>query len=228
MVKKISFYCIIMLIVSLLNGCIDNTETTTPILEKNALDSQGKIIVAVDPGHGGYDPGTTVENVKEKDINLEIALKVKEVLLINGFSVVMTREEDKDFLDATAGPKKQQDMLKRRELIEKSGAAYLISIHTNSTTSPRWKGAQTFYDKEKEQSQELANIIQKHLKVNTGTHREAKARDFYLTRELDIIGVLVETGFLSNPEERKNLQREEYQYKLAWSICSGLVEFLQK
>lgn len=224
LINKISYYCLFIFII--LSLCISKHKAvTTNYITETA--GNGKIIVAVDAGHGGYDPGTIIDNVKEKEINLAIALKLKEVLLINGFEVVMTREEDKDFLETRTGPKKQQDMLKRKEIIEKTGAQFLISIHANSISSPQWKGAQTFYDKDKEQSKELANIIQKHLKTNTGTHRQAKAMDFYLTRELDIIGALVEIGFLSNPEERVKLQQEEYQYKLAWSIFSGLMEFLQ-
>ena len=186
----------------------------------------GPIKIAVDSGHGGYDPGVTIEGINEKDINLQIALKLKDILLVNGFDVLLTRDEDEDFL-AASGPKKQKDMAAREKLIKESGAHYLISIHANSIPSPKWTGAQVFYQSNREQSEQLGVFIQKHLKNDTDTTREAKPTDFYLTREVEIIGVVVETGFLSNPEERAMLQDEEYQNKIAWSITKGLMQFLE-
>lgn len=187
-----------------------------------------RIKIAVDAGHGGYDPGTSsADGVSEKDVNLAIALKLREVLLLNGYDVVLTRDEDEDFL-MTSGPKKQKDMNARKKIIEESGAHYLISIHTNSIPSPKWRGAQTFYQSDREQSSSLAMKIQEQLKIATDTNREAKPTDFYLTREIEVIGVVIEAGFLSNPEECANLLNEEYQYRLAWSITKGLTEFLEK
>ena len=187
-----------------------------------------RIKIAVDAGHGGYDPGTSsADGVSEKDVNLAIALKLREVLLLNGYDVVLTRDEDEDFL-MTSGPKKRKDMDARKRIVEESGAHYLISIHTNSIPSPKWRGAQTFYQSDREQSANLAMSIQEHLKVATDTNREAKPTNFYLTRELEIIGVVIEAGFLSNPDECANLLDEEYQYRLAWSITKGLTQFLEK
>lgn len=196
--------------------------------EVAATTQAQRIKIAVDAGHGGYDPGTSsVDGVSEKDVNLAIALKLREVLLLNGYDVVLTRDEDEDFL-MTSGPKKQKDMSARKKIIEESGAHYLISIHTNSIPSPKWRGAQTFYQSDREQSASLAMKIQEQLKVATDTNREAKPTDFYLTREIEVVGVVIEAGFLSNPEECANLLNEEYQYRLAWSITKGLTEFLEK
>lgn len=216
------FLLSILLIVGVLftaTNLLNTSEaTTTPQPER--------IKIAIDAGHGGYDPGTSFEGVIEKDVNLAVALKLRDVLLLNGYDVLVTRDEDEDFL-LTSGPKKQKDMNARKQMIEEYGTHYLISIHSNSIPSPKWKGAQVFYQSERDQSQKLAMLVQDRLRNLTDTTREAKPTDFYLTRETEIIGIVVEVGFLTNPEDRANLINEEYQYKLAWAIAQGMIEYLE-
>ncbi|QNO14751.1 N-acetylmuramoyl-L-alanine amidase [Alkalicella caledoniensis] len=214
----------IVLIISTILVTANTIKTAEPVTTDPTVD---RFIIAVDAGHGGYDPGVTLEELDEKDVNLAIALKLKEVLFLNGFEVVLTRDEDEDFLQ-TSGPKKQKDMAARKQIIEESGAHYLISIHANSIPGPKWTGAQVFYQSNREQSEQLGTLIQNQLKNDTQTTREAKPTDFYLTREIEIIGVVVEAGFLSNPGERAMLQDEKYQYTIAWSIAKGLIQFLEQ
>lgn len=214
----------IVLIISTILVTANTIKTAEPVTTDPTVD---RFIIAVDAGHGGYDPGVTLEELDEKDVNLAIALKLKEVLFLNGFEVVLTRDEDEDFLQ-TAGPKKQKDMAERKRIIEESGAQYLISIHTNSIPGSKWKGAQVFYQKGREESEKLGIKVQSNLQNDTETTREAKPTDFYLTREIEIVGIVVEAGFLTNPEEKEMLQDEQYQYKIAWAIAKGLIQFLDK
>lgn len=190
----------------------------------------GKVI-ALDAGHGGPDGGaSSKEGVNEKDINLAIAMHLRDYLQEAGAIVVMTREEDKDL--ASPGTKgyskrKTEDLLQRAKLIDKAQADLMISIHLNSIPSPVWHGAQTFYNPDKPGASMLAALIQAELKGNLqNTDRAAKENStFYPMKAVSIPGALVEVGFLSNPEEAKLMVQESYQKKVASSIYRGVLRY---
>jgi N-acetylmuramoyl-L-alanine amidase len=205
------------------------------IMDKDTWDSwnlplSGKIIY-IDPGHGGPDGGAGDEDALEKDIALNVSLMIRDYLQEQGALVLMTREEDKDLADEdTKGysRRKVEDLHKRLNLINESEADMFLSIHLNSIPSPKWSGAQTFYNPKFEENKALAKAIQKEITRNLeNTSREAKGlQSVYILKHSKKAGALVEIGFLSNPEERKRLLEEEYQEKVAASIYQGVLNYL--
>lgn len=197
------------------------------ILNKNlgemASAEQVKIVkktVVIDPGHGGGDPGKVgVNDAKEKEINLQIAEKMKSLLEERGFSVVMTREKD----EMLEGDKKE-DMKKRVEIINETKPDIAVSIHQNSFTDEAVHGAQTFYYSGSEEGKQYAQVIQNALlKVDESNHREAKANDnYYLLLRTEVPTVIVECGFLSNKEEAQKLSNNQYQEEISKVIVDGI------
>lgn len=189
------------------------------------LPLAGKII-GVDPGHGGYDPGATHGEVMEKDIVLEISLYLRDYLQQGGARVVMTRDRDMDLLELPAGPKKRADLRNRLKLLQKEGVELIISIHANDSSSPRWRGAQTFYREDCAMGKRLSCAIQEELRrLLKNTHREAQSANYYILKEAFTTAVLVEVGFLSNPYEAGLLSQPDYQKKIAWAIYMGTVKY---
>lgn len=187
--------------------------------------------VVIDAGHGGYDPGATRSGgVFEKDLNLAVARYVREYLTRSGIRVVMTREEDTDYLlpgDLGGKTKKQTDLDGRIQLIEKSEAQICVSLHINSVPGSQMSGAETFYQAERADAKQLAETIQEELrKVNNMPQRVAKPGQFYLTQNVPIPTVIVELGYLSNPKESKLLQQPGYQQQLAAAIAQGIANYL--
>ncbi|MDO9535355.1 MAG: N-acetylmuramoyl-L-alanine amidase [Bacillota bacterium] len=187
------------------------------------------IIIGVDPGHGGYDPGSSRGDIIEKDVVLQIALYLRDYLQQAGGLVVMTRDEDVDLLEIPAGPKKDRDFQNRKKIIEDSGADLLISIHANAITSSQWRGAQVFYQEGSEEGRLLASAIQYEMsRVLKNTDRQIKSSNFFMLREISAKAVIVEVGFLTNPEEADLLCSPDYQKKLAWSIYVGIINYLSQ
>lgn len=217
-----------MSVVILVCTCI-LAKTSAVYVTGRQVEKQKDCIV-VDVGHGGFDSGKIgVNGVLEKDINLQIALKLKKTLEDAGMTVVMTREDDKGLYDESASNKKAQDLQRRCDLINEQKPLMTISIHQNSYTSPEIKGAQVFYYTTSSESQKLAEILQKTLieQVDTENHREAKANDsYYLLKRTDSVIVIVECGFLSNPQEAEKLSDEDYQQKMVNAICTGINRYL--
>lgn len=188
--------------------------------------------VIVDPGHGGEDGGALAPcGVKESDINLELSLRLRDLLRFLGFPVVMTRETDISIHSpeaVTASEKKVSDLRNRVRLAGETPNALLISIHQNMFSESKYKGAQVFYASSAG-SQALAERIQSILdtRVDPDNRRRAKeCLNAYLLKHVNCTAVLVECGFLSNPEEERKLQTEEYQKLLAAAISAGLTEAL--
>jgi N-acetylmuramoyl-L-alanine amidase len=182
----------------------------------------GKII-AIDAGHGGIDDGAKWNGLDEKNINLAIAAKVAAVLTANGATTVLTREDDVDYYTKGKGGKRN-DLLKRADIIEKSGANLYLSIHCNAIKGANWSGAQVFYNSKQEENKQLAEIMQQALKnFPPGNKRQVKQdSDIILLKSVTIAGVLIEAGFISNPTEAAQLNSEAYQQKLAEAIAKGL------
>ena len=189
-------------------------------------------VVVIDPGHGGVDPGKVgSQGELEKDLNLKIAQKLSYFIEESGGVAILTRNEDKGLY--TEGPsklreKKNEDLRNRRKLIQESNGDILISIHLNSFPSPKYYGAQTFYLEGDMESETLAKYVQEELRtlLNRGNHRQIESSDsFYILKENGIPSILVEGGFLSNPEEEKLLNDEKYQNKIAWAIYSGIMNY---
>lgn len=182
-----------------------------------------KKIILIDAGHGGKDPGMVGGETLEKDLNLEIAQKLQAYLEQGGSVVLLTRADD-----GALGSKKGSDMRERKEISLASKADLLISIHQNSYPQEEIKGAQVFYYNESDSSKRLAECIQSEIKkfADPENHRSAKANtNYYILKQTKMPAVIVECGFLSNSAERKNLESEEYQEKMAWSIYKGILNY---
>lgn len=182
------------------------------------------------PPHGGNDPGKIgVDDSREKDLNLVIAKKVRDLLRQQDIEVVMTRETDQGLYEEKTSNKKVQDLKNRCALINETKPACVVSVHQNSYHEEYVNGAQVFYYGSSEEGKELAEILQEKLieYADPDNHRQAKANEsYYLLKKTEVPIVIVECGFLSNWEEAKMLQEESYQSKIAWSIAMGILEYL--
>lgn len=200
------------------------------VISAEAERRENPPVVAIDVGHGGNDPGKVgVDGSLEKDINLQIALQLKTYLEQSDVKVVMTRDADVGLYEESDTRKKMADMKKRCEIIEKSGADVVVSIHQNSYHEESVSGGQVFYYKSSEKGKKLAEILQKRFDYVLGgqNRRLAKANgNYYLLLHVKCPIVIVECGFLSNRKEAAMLQDAEYQDKLAWTIHMGILEYL--
>ena len=186
--------------------------------------------VVVDAGHGAPDGGAVGANgTIEKDINLQIALKLQEILENRGIRVIMTRTDDNSICDKNAKTlheMKVSDMKNRLEIINKSGADLFLSIHMNSFSKPSSAGLHVFYSRNHPEIAETAGLIQDSISKVTGaqTHAVKAASDtLYLMKNPTPPAILVECGFISNPEEEKLLNDDNYQSKIAFSIANAVI-----
>lgn len=193
-----------------------------------------KAVVVLDAGHGGFDPGKIgCAGTKEKDINLAIAIKTKKILEKAGYTVVMTREKDIALGDSAASHKKLADLKERVSIIENSGCAVAVSIHQNSYSADT-KGAQVFYyaTTEMEKGSEVARfagIMQETIKdfIGDGNKRVEKGNNsYYMLKNVKCPFLIVECGFLSNPQEEALLATDEYQERMAQAIAHGIENYI--
>lgn len=191
----------------------------------NALASSGNVVI-LDAGHGGIDPGATTDNgITEAEINLNIVHKLKEYLEASGTYVILTRNTSQGLSNI-----KKEDMKLRKEMLKNSKATIAISIHQNSFTESKYKGAQVFYPKDSNDSKTLASFIQKSFRENLDptNKREIKTEQYYILDNVTMPTIICECGFMTNPEELKNLQNETYQENVAWSIYLGINEYFKE
>ena len=190
-------------------------------------------ILMIDPGHGGEDGGAVAEDgTAEAGINLAIALRLRELMTLLGRDTAMTREEDISIHSAGASTlreKKASDLKNRVALVNSSDGAVLLSIHQNSLPQAKSvHGAQAFFN-EAAGAEPMAETIQNALNqaVNSGNPKAAKAVDssVYLMKHIDCAGVLVECGFLSNPEELDLLRDPSHQKRLTAAIAAGFLQY---
>lgn len=181
--------------------------------------------IVIDPGHGGEDPGKVgINGELEKDINLQIAMKVRDLLADAGIQVIMTREDDRMLAGENSSSKKTADLKERIRIIDEAKADFVVSIHQNSYTSSDVHGAQVFYYSHSEEGKRAAEIMQNALlAVEAENHRSAKANDsYYLLTRTKAPVIIVECGFLSNLDEAEKLIDEEYQTEISNAIVNGI------
>ena len=197
---------------------------------KAVKEQEKKMCVVIDAGHGGIDPGKVgINGAQEKDVNLSIALKVKQFLEANDVQVVLTRDTDEGLYDADSTNKKVQDMKQRVSLIEETDPVVTVSIHQNSYPEEYVHGAQVFYYETSVEGKKLAEILQNRLieTVDPENKRQIKANDsYYLLKKTPTPIVIVECGFLSNQTEAEKLCSDYYQEKVAWAIHLGILQYL--
>lgn len=181
----------------------------------------GKVIV-VDPGHGGSNPGAVANNSKEADNNLAVSLKLRDKLVQAGAKVVMTRDSDRTV--APEGSSLGEELQARVDIAEANHADIFVSIHSNENPDNSIAGAMTFYPSGK--SSQLA------LQVQSSIIEETEANDkgvspatFYVLRKTSMPSILVEMGFVSNPQEAAKLQNDSYRNSIAQGIFNGIVKY---
>ena len=214
----------LIIIISIFISIISISKVYAQILDYTLL---GKTIY-IDPGHGGIDSGTTYKNIYEKDINLIMSKKIEKYLISKGATVYLTRVTDKD-LSTTTVNRKRNDLTNRAKLINNTNPDMYISIHLNYISNSKWQGLQIFYNNKNKENENIANKLTEYLKEYTSNIREPKKENiYYMYKQIKVPGVLIELGFLSNPNDRYRLTREEYQDKLAKNISNSIEKYFKE
>lgn len=185
-------------------------------------------VIFVDPGHGGRDPGTSYGNVLEKDIVLEISKELRDQLMEKGAIVYMTRETDTDLSSRWDEQKKRGDLYRRILMYKEYDAELYLSIHLNYYNGTSESGAEVLYNSINAENKKFGEILMNNFKTSLGTRRVLKKTDLYMYRNTTVPGVLIECGFLSNPNERYLLQKSSYQNKLSKVIVDSVIEYFNK
>ncbi len=206
--------------------------------EYNFEDTASSVIestIIIDAGHGGVDGGAVAaDGTNEKDINLAIALEINSRLTNAGYKTVMIRDGDYSIHDESADTirsKKVTDLKNRLEIIENTENAIFVSVHQNYFSESKYNGAQVFYSPNNSESRLLADCIQKCIvkELQPENNRQIKQSDssIFLLYKSSVPSVMVECGFLSNPEEAEKLKNEEYRKKMAEAVCRGIIKYLE-
>lgn len=224
--KRIIFLCLTLIMsisyFSFFKSSVYTSTSSTPVSSH---------IIVLDAGHGSPDGGAVNDNgVYESEINLNITKKLQELLEASNCTVILTRSDKNGIYDTNAKRKKISDLNNRVNIINNSNADILVSIHLNKISQSQYYGWQSFYQKNNENSKNLANLIQTNL--NYSIQKENKREilpisNIYLMDNSKIPSVIIECGFLSNPEESILLQNDDYQNSLAWGIYTGIMDYFK-
>ena len=238
--KKINGYtkpiCIMMSLVLCYTAAyyaVNSIEMTVPT---SLTYPDEELYIVLDAGHGGMDGGcSTADGVPEKGINLNIAKEVAKLLELQGYNVVLTRETDTSIHDKGVEgirAQKESDMENRLDIFNEHNNAICVSIHQNNFTDPYYSGAQMFYSENNPESETLARLMQENFvrNIQPDNSREIKlcGKELYLCYFSENPTVMVECGFLSNPDEAEKLKNPMYQKEVAFTIFSGINEFIEK
>ena len=213
-------------------GFISTANEPVAVLPADA--EPGLPVIVIDAGHGGIDSGcVSINGVEEKDINLSILLKLRQMLEAAGFETAVTRDTDKSIHDTGVtglGNQKKSDMENRLKLINSFDNAIFVSIHQNQFTDSRYYGAQMFYPEGSAASERLARSLQDNIvsRLQPENKREIKpvGSEIYLLHYANCPAVMAECGFLSNQQEADNLESDEYQSRMAFSLFAGICEYV--
>ncbi len=233
-IKKNAVFAVIMLLLLVvgLEIIISNSANV-----KEVIGEYDTIKIVVDAGHGEPDGGaTSSDGIKESDLNLEIATKLAKLLEESGIEVLMTRNDKNNIADSDKQSSireiKVSDIGNRIKIANESGAEFLISIHMNKFTSAKYYGWQTFYASGSDKGKQIAEKIQAAICENIPEIENKRTAlsisGIKLVDKTEIPAVIVECGFLSNPDETKRLQTEEYQNKMAEGILNGIMNYLKE
>lgn len=188
----------------------------------------GKVII-IDAGHGGVDTGANRPGVVEKDINLAIALHVRDILQSQKIKVILTRETDRELSglceDDKVRGRYRRDLSARVEATKESAADLFVSIHANASSDAKRRGIECYYAAKSEESKKLAQSIEEQLGLIAPICQAAKPGDFFVLRRSRVPAVLIEVGFITNHEDRALLENQEYQGKLADTIVKGILQY---
>lgn len=218
----------VLLIIAILSVSIGGSRAITVLSMNQSIKNRS--VVVIDPGHGGVDGGaTSYTGVLESNFNLEIAKRLNDLMHLLGIKTMMIRNGDYSVYTngSSIAEKKISDLKERVRIVNSTNNAILISIHQNYFNNSKYRGAQVFYSpthKSRELALELQNLMKK---IDPSNHRQIKKTDgIYLMQNISCPGVLVECGFISNPEEEALLLDESYQKKICSVIACVCSTFL--
>lgn len=232
---KVYLCCSISLMCIFLFGGLIYTAFNENESIKTSANADSKSIIVIDAGHGGEDSGAVDNGLLEKDINLSISLKLRDMLLSSGYTVVMTRDKDISIYDSSASTtreKKSSDLNNRVSVINGNENNILVSIHQNKFEQSQYYGTQMFYSKNNPKSQMLAEELRKSVVglIQPENKRELKQAEdnIFILNKAKVPAVIVECGFLSNPEEAQKLSDNDYQQKMAFAVFCGILGYTNK
>lgn len=191
-------------------------------------------LIILDAGHGGEDGGAVAKDgTQEQYINLDITLKLNEELKSRGYETILTRTDDNSIHDsgaATVRERKVSDIHNRLKIIEEHPGCIFVSIHQNFFTESKYSGAQVFYSPNNGESSRLAQCIQQSIVASLQPENTRQIKEsgssIYLLYHSTVPSVLVECGFLSNPEETEKLKDENYRSGMASAVCEGIISYI--
>lgn len=215
---SISLPLLFFLIITLIRPFIVNKTIET----NNSLFG---LTVFIDPGHGGLDPGTSNDVVLEKDINLKLSKKLYEKKLSNNVGAYISRTSDYDLSSINSKNHKLEDLKNRVKQVNESQANLLVSIHLNALNNQSVHGPMVYYRKNDPASQLFAQTMQNKLNEFSGLEKKCYQENYYIFRNTNIPAILIECGFLSNPDEKSKLLTNKYQEEITNVIFNGIKEF---
>lgn len=231
--KKIVIAAIAVLIILLLFPFLLKSTS------RSVFNSQSKNTVVIDPGHGGVDGGSSdKQGLLEKNINLEVGLKLRSTLKDMNINAILTRDSDISLESKSTikASRYGRDLNARKTIIDNANAEAFVSIHVDAYRVTSARGVKIFYNSKSEEGKRLADVV--CAKINkivfedflntTEAKAEAKTGDYYVLRESKAPGIIVEIGFITNPEDNKLIQSKDYQGIISKAIAEGMVQFLQK
>lgn len=191
----------------------------TPTIAQTKKLILNNMTIVIDPGHGGKDVGTSYKEIYEKDINLSLSLLLKEEFEKYGATIVMTRESDYDISTPNTKTRKRSDFNNRIRIINGTNPNLIISIHQNYFNDSKYKGTQIFY----KGNEDIAEYLQQ--KINPKRKSKKISNDLYMFNKLKGDTLLIECGFLSNYEDRKNFTSKNYQKNYVKKLAEYIVEY---
>ncbi len=229
-----TFFTIILafvLLVAISVGVVTKIYKKDLFIEANTGISEEKIVI-IDAGHGGEDCGAVgVNGAYEKDLNLAVALEVGKYLEDEGYVVIYTRTDDRLLYEPEEnikGIRKISDLKNRCKIAARYPTSLFVSIHMNSFGSAKYSGLQVYYSENNAESAAIAGKVQNKVRdsLQSSNNRTTKAgKDIYVLEHVNNPAILIECGFLTNPEECAKLSEKEYQKSLSFAIVCGIIEY---
>lgn len=232
--RKILYISILLLIILIALMPLLRPNTIQRLVTSVKIKPLDNRIIVIDPGHGGIDGGTNIGDILEKNINLEVGLKLRDNLIKKGATVVMTREIDESLDDHIVGngSRHREDLDTRVRIINESKADLFISIHVNYNKNEKRLGPMVLYHTNSEEGRYLAEHMQVYLndiitykKMDIAVNRSVMSGNYYIARNTTTPGIIIEMGFLSNEIDRRLLIDQDHQKEIVEQITKGIISY---